>query len=48
VGGTITHLVARHGFSIEELFRPRVFWLYLGMCLSGTLIVAFAAQFVPG
>ena len=31
-----------------SLFKPRVFWLYIGICLSGTLIVAFAAQFLLG
>ncbi len=46
IGGPVTALPAMAVFL--SLFKPRVFWLYLGICLSGTLIVAFAAQFFLG
>lgn len=46
IGGPVTALPAMGVFL--SLFRPRVFWLYLGICLSGTLIVAFTAQFFLG
>ena len=29
-----------------SLFRARVFWLYLGLCLSGSIIVAVTAQLI--
>jgi hypothetical protein len=41
IGGPVTALPAMAVFL--SLFKPRVFWLYLGICLSGTLIVAFRA-----
>jgi uncharacterized membrane protein YraQ (UPF0718 family) len=46
IGGPVTALPAIAVFL--SLFKPRVFWLYLGICLSGTLIVAFAAQVLLG
>jgi uncharacterized membrane protein YraQ (UPF0718 family) len=46
IGGPVTALPAMAVFL--SLFKPRVFWLYLAICLSGTLIVAFAAQFLLG
>jgi uncharacterized membrane protein YraQ (UPF0718 family) len=46
IGGPVTALPAMGVFL--SLFRPRVFWLYLGNCLSGTLIVAYAAQLLLG
>jgi hypothetical protein len=46
IGGPVTALPAMAVFL--SLFKPRVFWLYLGICLSGTLIVAFASQFFLG
>jgi uncharacterized membrane protein YraQ (UPF0718 family) len=46
IGGPVTALPAMGVFL--SLFRPRVFWLYLGICLSGTLIVAFVSQFLLG
>lgn len=42
VGGPVTALPVMGVFL--TLFRPRVFLLYLGLCLSGTLIVATAYQ----
>jgi uncharacterized membrane protein YraQ (UPF0718 family) len=46
IGGPVTALPAMAVFL--SLFKPRVFWLYLGICFSGTLIVAFAAQLLLG
>lgn len=46
IGGPVTALPAMGVFL--SLFRPRVLWLYLAICLVGTLIVAFAAQAVLG
>jgi hypothetical protein len=46
IGGPVTALPAMGVFL--SLFRPRVFWLYLGICLAGTLIVAFASQLLLG
>jgi hypothetical protein len=46
IGGPVTALPAMGVFL--SLFRPRVFWLYLGICLSGTLIVAYATQLLLG
>lgn len=46
IGGPVTALPAMGVFL--SLFRPRVFWLYLGICLAGTLIVAYASQFLLG
>lgn len=46
IGGPVTALPAMGVFL--SLFKPRVFWLYLGLCLSGVLIVAFTAQFLLG
>jgi len=46
IGGPVTALPAMGVFL--SLFKPRVFWLYLAICISGTLIVAFAAQFLLG
>jgi hypothetical protein len=46
IGGPVTALPAMGVFL--SLFRLRVFFLYLGICLSGTLIVAYAAQLFLG
>jgi len=46
IGGPVTALPAMGVFL--SLFRPRVLWLYLGICLSGTLIVAFVSQVLLG
>jgi hypothetical protein len=46
IGGPVTALPAMGVFL--SLFRARVFLLYLGICLTGTLIVAYAAQFFLG
>ena len=39
VGGPVTALPAISVFL--TLFRPKVFFLYMGLCISGTLLVAF-------
>jgi len=46
IGGPVTALPAMAVFL--SLFKPRVFWLYICICFSGTLIVAFATQFFLG
>ncbi len=46
IGGPVTALPAMGVFL--SLFRLRVFLLYLGICLSGTLIVAYVAQLLLG
>jgi uncharacterized membrane protein YraQ (UPF0718 family) len=43
IGGPVTALPAMAVFL--SLFRLRVFFLYLFVCISGTLLVAFAAPF---
>lgn len=42
IGGPVTALPVMGVFL--SLFRAKVFWLYLSVCLSGALIVAVAAQ----
>ena len=42
VGGPVTALPVWGVFL--TLFKPRVFVLYLGICLSGTMLVALAYQ----
>ncbi len=44
VGGPVTALPVMGVFL--SLFKPKVFWLYLALCLSGTVIVATAAHFL--
>jgi hypothetical protein len=44
IGGPVTALPVMGVFL--SLFKARVFWLYLGLCLSGSIIVAFAAQII--
>lgn len=46
IGGPVTALPAMAVFL--SLFRLRVLLLYLGICLTGTLIVAYATQFILG
>jgi uncharacterized membrane protein YraQ (UPF0718 family) len=46
IGGPVTALPAMGVFL--SLFKPRVFWLYLAICFSGTLIVAYTAQALLG
>ena len=46
IGGPVTALPAMGVFL--SLFRPRVFFLYLGICLTGTLLVAYVSQFLLG
>ena len=46
IGGPVTALPAIGVFL--SLFKPRVFWLYLGLCLAGTLIVAYTTQAILG
>ena len=46
IGGPVTALPAMAVFL--SLFKPRVLLLYLGICLTGTLIVAYAAQLILG
>jgi len=42
IGGPVTALPVMGVFL--SLFRTRVFWLYLTLCLGGTIVVAVAAQ----
>lgn len=46
IGGPVTALPAMAVFL--SLFRLRVLLLYLGICLTGTLIVAYATQLILG
>jgi hypothetical protein len=46
VGGPVTAIPVMGVFL--TLFRMRVFWLYLALCLSGTLITAFVFQLLAG
>lgn len=46
VGGPVTALPVMGVFL--SLFRARVFWLYLGLCLGGSIIVGTAALFLLG
>ncbi len=42
IGGPVTALPVMGAFL--SLFKARVFWLYLALCISGTLLVATIAQ----
>lgn len=46
IGGPVTALPAMGVFL--SLFRPRVFFLYLAICLTGTLVVAYVSQLLLG
>lgn len=46
VGGPVTALPVMGVFL--TLFRQQVFWLYLALCVSGTLMVAATFQFLMG
>ncbi len=46
IGGPVTALPAMGVFL--SLFKPRVLWLYLAVCVAGTLVVAFGAQAILG
>ncbi len=46
VGGPVTALPVMSVFL--TLFRPKVFWLYIGLCVTGTLIVAYLFQTIAG
>jgi uncharacterized membrane protein YraQ (UPF0718 family) len=46
IGGPVTALPVMGVFL--TLFHQRVFWLYLTLCLSGTLLIAWAFQMLAG
>jgi len=46
IGGPVTSIPVLYMFI--TMFRPRLFFIYLGLCLSGTLMVALAAQALLG
>jgi uncharacterized membrane protein YraQ (UPF0718 family) len=46
VGGPVTALPVMAVFL--TFFKPRVFFLYIGICLSGTMAVAYLYQFLGG
>lgn len=46
IGGPVTALPVMGVFL--TMFRPKVFWLYLSICLTGTLMVSYAFQYFAG
>lgn len=46
IGGPVTSIPVLYLFL--TMFRPRLFFLYLALCLSGTLMVALTAQYFLG